>query len=69
MIYQHDIFFYNFPLENKYCKFSTSTLIQNKTVCFVTQDEEQDPLLHGFSQLKDQLVTVSGEYAGLSTLF
>ncbi|KAJ7337743.1 G-box binding factor [Desmophyllum pertusum] len=23
------------------------------------QDEEQDPLLHGFSQLKDQLVTVS----------
>ena len=60
------IIFYNFPLENKYCEFSTSTL--NKTVCFVTQDEEQDPLLHGFSQLKDQLVTVSGEYAGLSIL-
>lgn len=31
---------------------------------FVPQDEEQDPLLHGFSQLKDQLVTVSGEYTG-----
>lgn len=29
---------------------------------FIPQDEEQDPLLHGFSQLKDQLVTVSGEY-------
>ena len=25
------------------------------------QDEEQDPLLHGFSQLKDQLAAISGK--------